>query len=66
MTDFTLAELLIIRALINSTDEKMLTASEQIMMVQSKIQWMIDNDCDHEWHDAMHQRCSKCFETQEY
>lgn len=48
MNDFTKKELKIIRMLINSTDEKVLTESDEIIMVQSKIQSMIENYCEHE------------------
>lgn len=51
MNDFTKRELEIIRNLINNLDEKMLTWSEEVILVQSKIQWMIDNYCEHEWEN---------------
>ena len=47
MSDFTKEELKIIRNLINNLDEKMLTWSESVILVQSKIQSMIDNYCEH-------------------
>lgn len=68
MNDFTKDELIIIRKLINSTDEKIITESDEIMIVQSKIQNMIDNYCDqtpaceHKWLNMAYayMQCEKC------
>ena len=65
MNDFTQEELKLIRKLINNMDEKVLTESNEIMIVQSKIQSMIDYYCDHEWafYISPHGnavRCWKC------
>lgn len=61
MNDFTKEELKIIRMLINSTDEKVLTKSEEIIIVQSKIQSMIDN-FDAQVIEVWH--CEKCGHVQ--
>lgn len=56
MNDFTIEELFMIRSLINSNDPKLLTSSEKAILVQSKIQSMIDNYCEHDFADG----CSHC------
>lgn len=59
LNTFTKEELEIIRTLINNTDEKALTSSEEIMVVQSKIQCLIDNYCEHKprWERPDHVIC---------
>lgn len=48
MNDFTIEELFIIRSLINSNNPELLTSSAKVMLVQSKVQSMIDDYCEHE------------------
>jgi hypothetical protein len=65
MNDFTKEELKIIRNLINNLDEKMLTWNDEVILVQSKLQSMIDNYCEHQWVFYISPygnvvRCSKC------
>lgn len=64
MNDFTKGELETIRYLINNMDEKILTQSEHVILVQSKIQSMIDNYCEHDCKATIWicqvTACSKC------
>lgn len=69
MNDFTIEELFMIRSLINSNDPKLLTSSEKAILVQSKIQSMIDNYCDaHDWEDdgSLMACCKKCGKLDRY
>ncbi len=56
MNDFTKEELILIRYLINNMDETRLTHSKPLILVQSKIQSLIDNYCEHEWENI----CCQC------
>jgi predicted nucleic acid-binding Zn-ribbon protein len=72
MNEFTKRELEIIRKLINNLDEKMLTSSQEIILIQSKIQSMIDNYCKHEKirelisQDDYIKQCEHCGEILEW
>jgi len=67
MSDFTKEELQHIRFLINNMNAHLLTADKAYILVQSKIQSMIDNYCEpenkakaHEWSTKY--TCMKCGE----